>query len=580
MMRWRQLSLLLLLLAGLFAFTLPLAAQVTPAQQLVLDARADLEALADAVFGAGNRPEGWTGNADSDSPSLVTDLWYDNELTADRVFGAGIRPDAWIGATTNAANVLARHVRHDLELMADFQLGSRTRPNIWRGASPLLSCDRTLQNTLTLLDTFYSLETTITDAAFNFCQAIQADIEDELNNIYFGTQLDDQPPLDPLDLVLAVRGDLERLADEELGLNNRPPGWVGNRDRSSTTLIGDTFVDLGLLADELLGVNVRPDGWIGAISILPATSYFNLRYDLELLTDNTFGTQGRPTGWQGLLPLARCAPLTQQLIFIAQVNYDFSIEGIDAAAPDFCRQASNAVNQLAENPPVPDVAAEEDNPRVTTSDIAFVYLDVGATQYMGMMPAGTEFRALYRNFGESTMMFVAGEDFAVYIDVRWTNLPETTFRALPTLEGVSPISFCNASWCSGPGPTPTPTGGGPLVALIFAATPIGTPDTVAIGTTKTQYSWTNVRVTYVADNAATGTAQVTLEVCAQPAATATDCEPVTRVFDNATNTERPVLGQNNGLNVYEIRYGYSTNLLIESVSRFSTDVWISDPTLR
>jgi hypothetical protein len=34
------------------------------------------------------------------------------------------------------------------------------------------------------------------------------------------------------------------------------------------------------------------------------------------------------------------------------------------------------------------------------------------------------------------------------------------------------------------------------------------------------------------------------------------------------------------LNIYELRYGYSTNLLIEGETRFSTDVWISDPTIR
>ena len=36
----------------------------------------------------------------------------------------------------------------------------------------------------------------------------------------------------------------------------------------------------------------------------------------------------------------------------------------------------------------------------------------------------------------------------------------------------------------------------------------------------------------------------------------------------------------NGLNVFEFRYGYSTNLVIESDTMYSQDVWISDPTIR
>ena len=52
-----------------------------------------------------------------------------------------------------------------------------------------------------------------------------------------------------------------------------------------------------------------------------------------------------------------------------------------------------------------DVIAE-DNMKLASSNYAFAYLDVGATQYMGIMPGGISFRALYRNFGDSSMMFV------------------------------------------------------------------------------------------------------------------------------------------------------------------------------
>ncbi|MEP6985089.1 MAG: hypothetical protein ABI970_05810, partial [Chloroflexota bacterium] len=95
---------------------------------------------------------------------------------------------------------------------------------------------------------------------------------------------------------------------------------------------------------------------------------------------------------------------------------------------------------------------------------------------------------------------------------------------------------------------------------------------------KTQVSWNNIRVTYLLDNAAARTAQVTLEICADTSQT--DCEPVTRVYDNTTGTAKAVLSQQNNLNVYEFAYGYTSNLLIEGPTRFSPDVWISDPTIR
>ncbi len=572
MMRWRHplitAGLALLLIAGtVFASPSP---QSAPLEQLVLDARLDLEVLADVVLSAGSRPQGWNGSADIRAATVVNDLWFDNELLANVVFGDGLRPDDWIGATAPIAPILARNVRHDLELTADQVLGSGQRPETWRGGPPVLRCSRNLQNVLTLLTTFYDLQTTVSPTSFNYCAAIAADIEDELNNIYFGTQIGDQPLPDPIALIVATRGDLERLADERLGLNTRPDSWLGNRDAQSSTLINDVFIDLQRLADALLGINVRPDGWLATPGSTPQAAYFFIRHDLELLADVTLAPDTRPTGWQGMLPLARCLPLEQQLIFITTVQYGLSLEAIDPRAVDFCAQAVSAANLRVENPPIVEAAAEEEGPRETLwrSENAFAYLDVAATQYMGIMPEGTEFRALYRNFNESTMMFVAGEDFALYIDQRWTNLPEPIYRRLQTLEGVRPIAFCNAYWCSGPGPTPTPTGGGPLVALLIDVTPgAPPPDAQVISGVKTQVSWTNVRVTYVADNATTRSAQVTLEVCEQRADIASACEPVTRVFDNATGTERPVIGLSNGL-------------IIEAATRFSTDVWISDPTIR
>jgi hypothetical protein len=80
------------------------------------------------------------------------------------------------------------------------------------------------------------------------------------------------------------------------------------------------------------------------------------------------------------------------------------------------------------------------------------------------------------------------------------------------------------------------------------------------------------------DRPDTGTVQVTLEICSDPTQVA--CEPVLSVFDNTTGTTRPIISQFNGLNVYELPYGYSTNFILEGTTLFSRDIWVSDPTIR
>src|SRR5262249_44970065 len=143
---------------------------------------------------------------------------------------------------------------------------------------------------------------------------------------------------------------------------------------------------------------------------------------------------------------------------------------------NYCLSLALAANSIAENPPVSETIVENNDQFVGESQIAFSYLDSAATQYMGMMPLGTKFKAWYRNFGNSSMMFVSGDDFAVFIDRRWTTVPQEVYDRLPTTEGVKPLTFCDARWCNGPGPTPTPTGGGAIQALLNAGTPPAAPD--------------------------------------------------------------------------------------------------------
>ncbi len=574
----RLLTCCVLLMALLMLTFGGVTAQTNPFELLVFDARADLELLADAVFGVEIRPEGWTNNTDLQSPSFVNDLWFNNELLADAIFGPGFRPRDWIGVTVPNIEILARNIRHDLELSADEFFDER--PDEWRGAALILQCSRTLQNILTILDRFYNLQSNTPQSVLRYCQTVEVEITDSLVNIIFGTPGADGRLRDPFALLSGVRGDLERLADELLGLSTRPPGYRGGRDVNAPSFTADVRLDMETLANDRLGADERPAGWDGTASTNPGAAYLALRYDLELLSDVTLGIGVRPTGWQGEVAIERCDPLTRSLAFITEQSFDnFSLNDLNPEAIDYCAQVSSATNALVENPPVLDVIEQE---RLLTaeSNFAFSYLDVAATEYMGVMPGGVRFRALYRNFGESNMMFVQGDNFALYVDRRFTSVEETTFRGLPSLESVNPLSFCDAFWCNGPGPTPTPTGSGPRLSILVQTTPVATPDTGVIGATKQLVSWNSVRVTYVFDNVAGGSAQVALELCRGSAATSEACEPVTRVFDNNTGTTRPVLSQFNGLNVFEFRYGYITNLLIESETIYSTDVWISDPTIR
>jgi hypothetical protein len=566
--------LLLLLLLG----SLTVQAQGDAFSRQVLALRGDLERLTDAVLQPGNRPDGWTFNVNNvASPTFITDLWYDNELLATAIFGES-RPDTWIGAPTSPnPAIIARNVRHDLELSADERAQApNQRPEGWVGGFALFRCDRTVMNLYVLMSNEYRLTFTTPETTISYCVIVSAEIQDlllQVERLYNNGESREQIK----DLTLAVRGDLERLADERRGLNVRPDGWRRNTDRESTTLASDVFLDMELLADDLLGPGVRPPGYVGSIPNNPVFAAYTLRADLERLA-NAAGQIIRPRGWQGTDPVGACAPLDQAMVRVVTDLYEYTVPQIPADA-GFCRALNSSINTLAENPPPPPEESAPDAFFSAESQWAFVYLDVAATQYMGQMPGGTRFRAWYRNFNESNMMFVSGDDFAVFIDRRWTNLDPEVFARLPTLEGVKPLTFCDATWCNGPGPTPTPTGSGPIELLLLEGTAIPTPDRGQVATTKTQINWNSIRVTYIVDDTASRTAQVTLELCADN--TQVDCEPAQSVFDNSAGAPKQVIGQAaNGLNIYQFPYGYSDNLLIEGATRFSADVWISDPTLR
>ncbi len=546
-------------------------------QLFLLNTRTDLELLADEILGVDVRPELWTANEDLTTETFVSDLWFDTELIANEIYGVNQRPEDWLGVTSANLELVARNVRHDLELAAT-QVYGTSRPEAWEGASPIYTCSRTLQNLVRLLDIIYNTRPSTPPGTLGYCETVSQEIQDELfATVLSSSDFSQNTPA----LIAGVRGDVERLADELNGLETRPANWIGNREAETPSFVSDLYIDLEALADEQLGANTRPDAWISTPSLSPVTAAQNLRFNLELLADLTLSADRRPSGWQGINPAARCEPSLQSLLTIVEQNISDVTPPADTTdATAYCRDLTQTTNDLAENPPVVTVAeAEQQDTRyLGKSRYAFAYLDVAALQYMGIMPLDTQFRAWYRNFNESNMMFVSGQDFALFIDRRFTTLTEEVFRTLPTLEGRRPLTFCDADWCNGPGPTPTPTGSGPVALVLQLSTPPATRDVAEVSASKRLVSWNNVKVFYLFDPAGTGTAQVSLQICADSSQTA--CEEVRSVFDNATGTLKPVIQTVDGRNVYEFQYGYQSNLIIEGDTLYATDVWISDPSVR
>ncbi|MCC7210125.1 MAG: hypothetical protein IT323_22670 [Anaerolineae bacterium] len=89
---------------------------------------------------------------------------------------------------------------------------------------------------------------------------------------------------------------------------------------------------------------------------------------------------------------------------------------------------------------------------------AFAFIDFGARQFVGEIPQGAAFKAVARNaLPDSTMIYVVGPDYAVFVDYNFTTLSANEFASLPDYRdytgGIRPN--CEASWCRMPGPRPT-----------------------------------------------------------------------------------------------------------------------------
>lgn len=166
-------------------------------QTLLINARADLETLANNILGV-RRPDGWSGLLDTSNPQLPLFIRLDLETLAGNTLGIDRRPAGWIGAVPSTQYAIARDIRYDLELLADTLLESRTRPQGWVGADPLLRCDRSTQALAALLERSGLFTLDVDPTALDYCQQVAsaASVFAEINllNLPLDTAIFAPPP--------------------------------------------------------------------------------------------------------------------------------------------------------------------------------------------------------------------------------------------------------------------------------------------------------------------------------------------------------------------------------------------------
>lgn len=120
--------------------------------RILINARTDLEVLANQALGNGQRPAGWSGSLDVNNPQLAILIRLDLELLLAASLGLGNIPPEWFGANPGTHYTIARDIRHDLELLADSTGQPNARPPGWAGDDPIMRCDRSTQNLALLLE--------------------------------------------------------------------------------------------------------------------------------------------------------------------------------------------------------------------------------------------------------------------------------------------------------------------------------------------------------------------------------------------------------------------------------------------
>lgn len=266
------------------------------------------------------------------------------------------------------------------------------------------------------------------------------------------------PSISPDALILLdARADLELLADQQLGVSERPPGWSGSSDYADSQLGLLTRADLELLYGGLVDITTRPAGWFGAVGSTPLAVARDVRHDLELMADLFYGPGTRPEGWRSANPLFRCNRATQTLVALLERGGLFVLE-VPANDPNFCYNAEVAATTFAETRILASsIESGLFNSALTvvseyqvSTDFAVAFLDPAATIKVGVIPRGTPIQVIARSYTEfSNMTLVSGPDFQVYVEYQNTTLTADQFRGLPNITGIAPEPTCFAEWCEG-----------------------------------------------------------------------------------------------------------------------------------
>lgn len=256
-------------------------------------------------------------------------------------------------------------------------------------------------------------------------------------------------------LWLDVRRDLEALANDRLGVGQRPAGWTGDLEWTNPEIPLLTRLDIELLASTLINPDTRPSDWIGTVASTPYAVARDGRHDLELLADLVYGKGQRPVSWGGGDPLLKCSRSTQTLISLLERGGVYNLQ-IDPNDPEFCKRAEIDVTVFTEqnilaNAQIGDLFTNELivlSPHNITTDIAVAWLDSTATRQVGIIPRGTPIQIVGRSYAQfSRMMLVSGDNFEVYVEYTNTSVDAQAFRRLPNVTSLQTAPYCFADWC-------------------------------------------------------------------------------------------------------------------------------------
>jgi hypothetical protein len=257
-----------------------------------------------------------------------------------------------------------------------------------------------------------------------------------------------------LALLTDARNDLDILASQNMG-GDRPVGWTGSNDITNIQLPILIRLDLELLAGQLLGPDQRPAGWFGAV---PSTAYAiarDIRHDLELLADGFNPPNVRPPGWRGSDPVIRCDRSVQTLVFVLERTAGYKLS-IDPLTQDFCRMAELQATAYAESNLLPNAKAPKgSNGQVASNGViqisspyAVAFLDRFGRRPTGSIPVGERITPVARSYTQfSKMMLVRGNGFEVFIDFSASTVSENQFSALPDVNNIGMQTTCTVSWC-------------------------------------------------------------------------------------------------------------------------------------